>query len=406
MRRAAFAFIFITALLDMLAFGMIIPVLPGLVVRLQGGDVTVGAATFGLFGAVFALMQFLFAPVLGALSDRFGRRPVILLSNLGLGLDFIVMALAPTVLLLFVGRVISGITSSSFSTASAYIADVTPAEKRAARFGMLGVAFGIGFIVGPAVGGLLGTIDLRAPFWAAAALSFANFAYGFFILPESLPADRRAQFRPRSANPVGALRFLRTSQALTALAVGAFFMYLAHDVMPSVAVLYMSYRYAFDERAIGLTLAVAGVSGLFVQGLAVGRIVAKVGEYRALLFGLGIAIAAQLILGLAPNGWSFVAGVPLWSFLGVAAPSLTAIASQQTGPNEQGRLQGALSSVRSMASLAAPLLFTQTFAASVGPLGGLGLPGLAFLLSGFLLAVALMIVTGTVRAPATQLARS
>ena len=185
----------------MLAFGMIIPVLPGLVVKLQGGDVTTGAATFGLFGAVFALMQFIFAPVLGALSDRFGRRPVILLSNLGLGLDFIVMALAPTVALLFVGRVISGITSSSFTTAQAYIADVTPPDKRAARFGMLGVAFGIGFIIGPAVGGLLGTIDLRAPFWAAAALSFANFGYGFFILPESLPPERRSPFQPRSCSP-------------------------------------------------------------------------------------------------------------------------------------------------------------------------------------------------------------
>jgi len=311
MRRAAFAFIFITALLDMLAFGMIIPVLPGLVVKLQGGDVTTGAAVFGLFGAVFALMQFLFAPVLGALSDRFGRRPVILLSNLGLGVDFIVMALAPTIGLLFVGRVISGITSSSFSTAQAYIADVTPPEKRAARFGMLGVAFGIGFIIGPAVGGLLGTIDLRAPFWAAAVLSFANFAYGFFILPESLPPERRSAFHPHAANPIGAMRFLRTSPILSALAVAALFMYLAHDVMPSIAVLYMSYRYAFDENAIGLTLAVAGVSGLVVQGLLVGRIVARLGEYRALLFGLTVAISAQAVLAFAPYGWVFVIGIPL-----------------------------------------------------------------------------------------------
>jgi DHA1 family tetracycline resistance protein-like MFS transporter len=402
MRRAAFAFVFITVLLDMLAFGMIIPVLPGLIVKLQGGDVTVGASTFGLFGAVFALMQFLFAPVLGALSDRFGRRPVILLSNLGLGFDFILMALAPTVALLFVGRVISGITSSSYSTASAYIADVTPPEKRAARFGMLGAAFGIGFIVGPAAGGLLGTIDLRAPFWAAAVLSFANFAYGFFILPESLPADRRAPFRPHAANPIGAMRFLRASPVLTALAVGALFMYLSHDVMPSVAVLYMSYRYAFDASAIGLSLAVAGVSGLIVQAFGVGRIVARLGEYRALVVGLGIATVAQVVMGLAPYGWLFVVGIPLWSFLGISAPSLSAIASQQVDPREQGRLQGALVSVRSIASLAAPLLFTQTFAASIGPLAGLGLPGAAFLLSALLLLISLLIVTNTVRAPAPQ----
>src|SRR5713226_10214647 len=271
-RKAAVVFIFVTVTLDMLAIGLIAPVLPKLILDFLGGNMKVAADWNGIFGTVFAAMQFFFSPVLGALSDRFGRRPVILLSNLGLGLDFIVMALAPTVALLFVGRVISGITSSSYSTASAYIADVTPPEKRAGRFGMLGVAFGIGFIVGPAVGGLLGTIDLRAPFWAAAALSFANFAYGFFILPESLPADRRAPFHPHAANPIGAMRFLRTSPVLTALAVGALFMYLSHDVMPSVAVLYMSYRYAFDASAIGLALAVAGASGIVVQGLFVGRV--------------------------------------------------------------------------------------------------------------------------------------
>src|SRR2546425_4560155 len=201
----------------MLAFGIVAPVFAPLVVRLEGGDTAAAAGMLGLFGAAWAGMQFAFSPVLGALSDRFGRRPVILLSNLGLGLDYIVMALAPNLTWLFVGRLLSGITSSSFATAGAYIADVTPPERRAARFGTLGVAFGIGFILGPAAGGALGTIDLRTPFWAAAVLSFANFAYGAFILPESLPPDRRAPFRPHTANPIGALAFVRARPPLVPL---------------------------------------------------------------------------------------------------------------------------------------------------------------------------------------------
>src|SRR5438093_12414810 len=221
--RAAFIFIFITVLLDMVSFGVIIPVFPQLILRLQGGDMAGAAAIFGILGTAFAVMQVIFAPVQGALSDRYGRRPVILLSNLGLGVDYVVMAVAPTIPILFIGRLISGATSASFSISGAYIADVTPPERRAARFGMLGVAFGIGFIIGPAVGGLLGAIDLRAPFWAAAALSFANFAYGVFVLPESLPRERRAPFRPRAANPVGAIAFLRQRPGLAALAAVAFF---------------------------------------------------------------------------------------------------------------------------------------------------------------------------------------
>ena len=386
MRRAAFAFIFITVLLDMLAFGIIVPVLPQLVVTLGGGDTASGAAIFGVFGTVFAAAQFFSAPVLGALADRFGRRPVILLSNLGLGVDYIVMALAPTIAILFVGRLISGVTSSSFSTAGAYIADVTPPEKRTARFGMLGVAFGVGFIIGPAVGGLLGAIDLRAPFWAAAALSFANFAYGFFILPESLPRESRAPFRPRAANPIGAMRFLGSKPILTSLALAAFLAYIAHDVLPATAVLYMNYRYAFDERAIGLTLAVAGLSSLVVQGLVVGRVVAAIGEYRALIAGLVIGTAAQLVLGLAPDGALFVVGIPIWSLFGLFGPSMQGISTRLVEPTEQGQLQGALSSVRAMASLIAPLLFTQTFAAAIGPFANVGLPGAAFLLSAALLA--------------------
>jgi DHA1 family tetracycline resistance protein-like MFS transporter len=217
-RRAAIAFIFITILLDMLALGMIIPVLPKLIESFMGGDTASAAKIYGIFGTVWAFMQFVSMPVMGALSDRFGRRPVILLSNLGLGLDYILMALAPSLRWLFVGRVISGVTAASVSTAMAYVADVTPTERRAAGFGMMGVAFGAGFVLGPAIGGILGSVDPRLPFWAAAVASLANAAYGFLILPESLPPERRRAFEWRRANPLGSLRLLRSHPQLKGLA--------------------------------------------------------------------------------------------------------------------------------------------------------------------------------------------
>src|SRR5262245_42295838 len=284
--RAAFAFIFVTVLLDMLALGIVVPVLPGLVVRFKGGD-TAGAATiYGLFATVWAAMQFVFAPVIGSLSDRFGRRPVILLSNVGLGLDHVLMALAPTLSWLFVGRVISGITSSSVPTAAAYIADVESPDERAKKFGLLGAAFGVGFIVGPTVGGLLGAIDLRAPFWGAAALCLLNALYGFFILPESLPRDRRAPFHWRRANPIGAIAMLRSHPQLLALGCAGFLSLLAHDSLPTTFVLYSTYRYGWTERTLGLVLGLAGVAMLVVQAGLVGRIVAALGERTALIAGL------------------------------------------------------------------------------------------------------------------------
>lgn len=395
--RAAFAFIFVTVLLDMLAFGIIAPVLPQLIVHLQGGDTGTAATVYGVFGTAFAFMQFLASPVLGALGDRFGRRPVVLLSNLGLGADYVVMALAPTIPILFIGRLISGVTSSSFTTASAYVADVTAPEKRAARFGMLGVAFGIGFIVGPAVGGLLGAIDLRAPFWAAAALSFTNFLYGLFILPESLPAERRAAFRPKAANPFGAMRFLGSRAALPSLALAAFFAYLAHDSLPTTFVLYSAHRFGFDERAVGLALTVTGVSSLIVQGLVVGRAVRAFGEQRALLLGLLIGLVGQLILGLATVAPIFVIGIPVWSLFGLVTPSLQALASREVEPNEQGQLQGALGSLRSIVTLITPLMYTQVFALAIGPLAWVGLPGAAFLLSAVFLAASAVTVSARAR---------
>src|SRR5437667_3623615 len=254
MRRATFWFIFGTVLLDMLALGIIAPVFPKLVIQLEGGNETGAARLVGLFGTLWAAMQFLFAPVLGALSDRVGRRPVILVSCLGLGLDYVIMALAPTVGWLFVGRVLSGITASSFSTSFAYIADVTEPDERAAKFGLLGVAFGVGFILGPAVGGLLGGIGLRAPFWAAGALRVRGAVYGWFVLPESLPAERRAPFAWRRANPIGSLGMLRSHGALLGPALVALLYRVAHDALPSLFVLYGDYRYGWTARTVGVPL--------------------------------------------------------------------------------------------------------------------------------------------------------
>src|SRR6188768_828086 len=257
--RAAFLFIFITVALDMLALGVMIPVLPKLIIEFEHGNVAEAAGAAGLFGFAWAAMQFVFSPLLGAISDRHGRRPVILLSNLGLGLDYLLMALAPSLSWLFVGRLISGITSASFSTAGAYIADVTPEDERAAKFGMLGAAFGLGFVVGPALGGLLGGISLRLPFYAAAGLSLLNALYGFFILPESLPEEKRAPFIWSRANPVGALDLLRSHPRLLGLALITFLANMAHDSLPSVFVLYTDYRYHWGERMVGFCLAVVGV---------------------------------------------------------------------------------------------------------------------------------------------------
>jgi DHA1 family tetracycline resistance protein-like MFS transporter len=259
-REAAFIFIFATVLLDMLAIGIVIPVLPKLVVDFVGGDTQEAAKIFGVFGTAWALMQFLFSPLQGALSDSFGRRTMILISNFGVGLDYVLMALAPTLAWLFVGRVISGIAAASISTSYAYVADVTPPDQRAARFGLLGAAFGAGFVLGPALGGLAGSISPRLPFWIAAGLSLANAGYGLFILPESLPHSQRTLFEWKKANPFGALRLLRSHAELFGLALVNFLGNLAHAVLPSIGVLYMLYRYGWDERIVGLTLAGVGVA--------------------------------------------------------------------------------------------------------------------------------------------------
>lgn len=397
--RAAFIFIFITVALDMLALGIIVPVLPRLIVEFEAGDVAGAAAVVGVFGTVWAAMQVVGSPLLGALSDRFGRRPIILLSNLGLGLDYMLMALAPTLQWLFVGRAISGFTSASFSTAAAYIADVTPPERRAAQFGMLGAAFGLGFVVGPAVGGLLGEVSLRLPFWVAGGLSLANALYGLLILPESLPVERRAPFSWRRASPLGSLRLLGSHPELIGLAAATLLYFVAHEVLPSVTVLYLDYRYGWGEAAVGLVLAAVGVCSTVVSAALVGPAVKRLGERRALLTGLACGTAGFAVYGLAPTGGLFMAGVPLVALWGLSGPAMQALMSRHIGPSEQGQLQGALSSIRGLTGMLGPLLFTQIFAAAIDPASGVRIPGAPFLLAALLIVGALGLAVVVARDP-------
>ncbi|HYM31728.1 MAG TPA: TCR/Tet family MFS transporter [Candidatus Cybelea sp.] len=394
--RNALAFIFVTVALDILALGIIIPVLPRLVLQFLGGDTARAAVIYGVFGTVWALMQFVFSPVVGVLSDRFGRRPVILLSNFGLGLDYVVMALAPTLWWLLVGRIVSGISASSISTAYAYIADVTPPERRAAAFGLIGVAFGLGFVLGPAVGGLLGGLDPRLPFWVAAGLSLANFLYGLFVLPESLPPGRRsASFSWARANPVGALTMLRSHGELSALAAVMFLSYLAHEVLPSTTVLYMTYRYGWNEASIGLMMAAVGVCSAVVQGLLIRHAAQRFPLRRVAMTGLLFGAVGFAIYASADNGALFMAGVPVVALWGLAGPAIQALMTERVGPDEQGQLQGANSSLRGISGLIGPTIFTQAFAQFIGA-SGLHLPGAPFYLAAALLAgAALLTVQAT-----------
>jgi len=398
-RQAAFIFIFATVLLDMLAIGIVIPVLPKLIVDFVGGDTEYAATIVGLFGTAWALMQFVFSPIQGALSDRFGRRALILISNFGVGLDYVLMALAPSLAWLFVGRVISGITASSMSTSYAYVADVTPPDQRAARYGLLGAAFGAGFVFGPALGGFTGSISPRLPFWIAAVLSLANGCYGLLILPESLPRSLRLPFDWRKANPFGALMLLRSHAELFGLAGVNFLGNLAHAVLPNVTVLYMFYRYGWDQRAVGLVMAVVGVAAIIVQGMVVGPVTARIRERAALMVGLAFGVMGFLVFALAPAGAAFLAGIPLLALWGLENPALLALMSGFVSPSEQGQLQGANASITGIANLFGPGLFTLTFAFAIGASADWHLPGLPFLIAALLLAAASILAWRVTRRP-------
>ncbi len=385
-RRAALAFIFVTVLIDILSFGIIIPVLPHLVEQLVGGSIARAAVWTGVFSTMFALIQFVFSPIQGALADRFGRRPVILLSNIGLGVDFAFMALAPSLGLLFVGRAVSGATAASFSTANAYIADVTPPEKRAGAYGLLGAAFGIGFVIGPALGGYLGHVSTRLPFWVAAGLATANFCYGLFVLPESLPKHlRSARFDYASANPLGALALLRRYPQVLGLAALVFLGQLAHYVLQSTFVLYTDYRYGWGPQEVGYTLALVGITSGVVQAWLVAKLVARFGDRRVMLVGLVFGAIALAMAGVASTGTLFLATIPVMALWGLSGPTTQAMMTEQVAADEQGRLQGAVSSLMSLSGIFGPTLFTQVFAFSIAA-HGMRAPGAAFLLGSLMMA--------------------
>ncbi len=390
--KRALTFIFCTATLDVLALGMMIPVLPRLILDFQGGDAATASETIGLFMTVWGLMQFIFSPLLGALSDRYGRRPIILISCLGLGLDYVFMALAPSLGWLFVGRVISGITSATLGTTFAYIADVTPPERRGKAFGLVGGAFGLGFVIGPAVGGLLGSVDPRLPFWCSAAACLVNAGFGWFILPESLSLDRRMAFSWKRANPVGSLRLLSRHVELWGLATVGFLGNFAHQVLPAVFVLYAGYRYGWGPGMVGLTLAMVGVASAIAQGLLVGRIIAWLGERRTLIGGMTAGCIGMLVYGLAPTGCLFWIGVPIMGLWGLASPASQSLMSRRVGPDEQGQLQGANTSLQSIANIIGPSIFAGTFAYFLKDT-----PSAAWLLAAAFLAAAAIVASLTTR---------
>ena len=364
--RAAAAFIFLTVTLDMLAMGMIVPVLPKLIQGFEGGNAASTATMIGIFGFMFAGIQFVFSPLLGALSDKVGRRPVVLMSNFGLGADYVVMALAPTLPWLFLGRVISGLTSSSVPTAMAYMADVTPHEKRAAAFGMLNAAFGIGFVVGPALGGALGNVNPRLPFWVAAGLSLLNGMYGLFVLPESLKHEhRQPKINWKRANPVGSLALFTRVKGLLPLAGLLTLGYIAQQSLMSTYMIYVYTRYSWSVRTGGLSLAVVGIVTGIYGALLVKPAVGKLGERKAIILGYIGGALGYWAFGFSKTGLLLWLGIPVLNLMGIAWPATQSIMSRHTPPNEQGLLQGAVNSLRGVAGLIGPLMFTWVFADSI-----------------------------------------
>jgi DHA1 family tetracycline resistance protein-like MFS transporter len=412
-RAPAFGFIYATSVMNALSFGLMIPVLPSLIKALVGGDhsaamTTAAAASWqAVFGVTWGAMQFASGPILGLLSDRYGRRPVLLISIFGLGADFLVMAFAPTLWWLLLGRVLNGATAASFSTANAYVADVTPPENRARNFGLMASAFSIGFLGGPLLGGLLAAVNLRLPFVAAAALCLVNGLYGLLVLPESLPIERRLKvFDWRRANPLGSLRLLLSRQSLLGLASINFLFQLAQSVLPNIFVFYTTYRYHWSLPFLGMTFVVTGILGVLVQAVMVGPAVKRIGERGAVLAGALCGAAGFLIYGLAPTGPIYFIGMPVFALMGLMQPGLQGLMSRRVDPNEQGQLQGAGQSLQGIAAIIGPLIFPLSFAWALRHDASLHMPGLPVLIAalllffGFLLAlrVARPVVIGAVTA--------
>ena len=388
-RTPGLAFIFVTLLLDVLGFGLVIPIMPKLVAALSHGGVSAGARDYGWLLSLYSLMQFFFSPILGTLSDRFGRRPILLLSLLFSGLDYVILALAPTLLWLYIGRILSGITGASFTAANAYIADVSRPEERSQNFGLVGAAFGIGFILGPALGGLLGGWGARVPFWAAAGLSFANLLYGALILPESLKLENRRAFSLRDSNPLGALRVLGKYPIVWGLTGSLIASNLAGQSLNSTWVLFTAARFGWGVRETGISLAVFGAVSLIYQTGLSRVLLPRLGERRTVVIGLAVGIAEYVAFALATHGWmiyviTFLAGI---SFL--SGQATQGLLSRQVGEDEQGTLQGALASLVSLTGIVGPVMATSLFAYFTRPAAPVQVPGASFLLAAGLTGIAL-----------------
>lgn len=404
-RQPAVGFIFVTLVLAVVGFGLLIPVLPALVKEFQGGDVSAGSHAYGWIISTYALMQFVGAPVMGSLSDRFGRRRIILIATAGSAIDYVIMALAPSLGWLFLARIIAGFTAGVLSTANAYIADVTPPEKRAQSFGLLGAAFGIGFVIGPVLGGFLGHYDLRLPFWFAAGCSALNWIWGCFMLPESLKPENRRPFEWSRANPIGALLALRHLPSVLALAGSYFIMMLAQTILQSTWALYTDARYHWGPLQVGLSLMSVGVLSGLVQATLVKKIVPRIGEARAVIAGFAISICSQLCYGLATEGWMIYAILVVGAFAGIGQPALQAYITKHVPANEQGAVQGVYGGLASLAGIPGPLIGTFILGWATGPGLAPFVAGSSFFAGAILTGIALYLAVRTFRqdeAAATQ----
>lgn len=387
----ALTFIFITMLIDVTGLGIIIPVMPGLIMELTGVNLSKAAQIGGWLVFVYALMQFFFSPILGGLSDRYGRRPVLLASLFGFGIDYIVLGIAPNMTWIFIGRVISGITGASFTAAGAYIADVSPPEKRAQNFGLIGAAFGLGFILGPLLGGLLGAYGNRVPFFASAALAILNWLYGYFILPESLAPENRRPFEWKRANPLGALLQLRRYPLILGLIVPFALITTAGYATQSTWTFYTMEKFSWDERMVGLSLSFVGVMAAIVQGGLTRTLIPRLGANRAIYLGLFLYAAGMAFYALAWEGWMMFAITVVVSLGGLAIPALQGIMSNEVPVNEQGELRGALTSLMSLMSIFGPLLMTNLFSFFTSPNAPAHLPGAPYWLAAVFILISLLL---------------
>jgi DHA1 family tetracycline resistance protein-like MFS transporter len=383
-RRPALGFIFITLLIDVTGLGIIIPVMPKLILELTTGTLSEAASYGGWLVSVYAIMQFICAPIVGALSDRYGRRPVLLASLFGFGLDYLLLAFAPTIGWLFLGRMIAGIMGASFTTAGAYIADISTPDKRAQNFGIIGMAFGLGFILGPVIGGLLGGFGSRIPFIVAAALTLLNWLYGYFILPESLKPENRRAFQWKRANPVGTLKSLFRYRVIAGLFISLAFVYIAAHAVQSNWSYYTIEKFNWNERAIGISLGVVGLMFAIVQGGLIRIIIPKLGQERSVYIGLSLYAVGFLLYGLATQGWMMYAVTIIYCLGSIAGPALQGIMSGIIPPNEQGELQGGFTSLMSLASIIGPPIMNELFAFFTSKDAPIYLPGAAMLLGALL----------------------